>query len=187
MKHVNRSGSTRYEINDESCQQQRLVQDSSCAATLNTSPTTRSRDTCATSTSLSITSSPFVTMESASSTQVPLCVLNAGFLSDLPFSGISLNTCTFVASATIVVISPTTVTATSSTTWSKVSRWNVRLAKNTFHSLPWLYTSWMIAHSGRHCQRLPQACLPCLTSGLAPPSGLRLYPLSTHASRSFVV
>ncbi|XP_039820585.1 uncharacterized protein LOC120682674 [Panicum virgatum] len=27
-------------------------------------------------------------MESASSTQVPLCVLNAGFLSDLPFSGI---------------------------------------------------------------------------------------------------
>ncbi|PVH47498.1 hypothetical protein PAHAL_4G075900 [Panicum hallii] len=106
-------------------------------------------------------------MESASSTQGPLCVLNAGFLSDLPFSGISLNTCTFVASATIVVISPTTVTATSSTTWSKVSWWNVRLAKNTFHSLPWLRTSWTIAHSGRHCQRLPQACLPCLTSGSA--------------------
>ncbi|KAG2570138.1 hypothetical protein PVAP13_7KG047072 [Panicum virgatum] len=101
-------------------------------------------------------------MESASSTQAPLCVLNAGFLSDLPFSGISVNTCTFVASATIVVISPTTITATTSTTWLKVSRWNVRLAKNTFHSLPWLHTSWTVAHSGRHCQRLPQACLPPL-------------------------
>ncbi|WVZ83066.1 hypothetical protein U9M48_030248 [Paspalum notatum var. saurae] len=55
-----------------------------------------------------------------------------------------------------VVISPTTFPAVSSTTSSTVPGWNARLAKNTFHSPPWLRTSWTIAHSSINCKRLPQ-------------------------------
>jgi len=73
-----------------------------------------------------------------------------------PCCSISLVTFSFVAPAT-VGISSTMFAVVSSTTSSKVSRWNAWLANNTFHSPPWPRTSCGSAHPSINCKRLRQA------------------------------